>query len=146
MTRDIIHAVEIATEPKAVFDAIATKSGLASFWTADVEGDEAEGGTLTFGFPQAPIRMPIVVSKLDAPTEIIWDCPAGYPFWEGTRVSWSLATGDGGTKVVFRHTGFPDEQPEFDFGSVGLTWGLIVARLKEVLEAGVANPFFGQKR
>ena len=45
------------------------------------------------------------------------------------------------TKVVFRHAGFPDDEPEYDFGSVSLTWALIVARLKDVVEAGgVPNP------
>lgn len=143
MTRDIVHAVEIHTEPKTVFDTIATKSGLAAFWTSDVEGDGSEGGWLSFGFAEAPMRMPIGVTRLDPPSEIVWDCPAGHPFWEGTEVSWSIATSEDGTKVVFRHTGFPDEQPEYDFGSVSLTWASIVARLKEVAESGgTPNPFF----
>lgn len=101
------------------------------------------GWQLSFGFAQAPTRMPIKVTSLDPPNEIVWDGSAGYPFLEGTRISWSTATSEHGTKVVFRHSGFSDEQPECDFGSVSLTWELIVARLKEVVESGgTPNPFF----
>ena len=46
-----------------------------------------------------------------------------------------------GTKVVFRHAGFPDDEPDDEFGSVSRTWALIVERLKEVVESGgVPNP------
>jgi hypothetical protein len=31
---------------------------------------------------------------------------------------------------------FPGAQPEYEHGSINLTWGLIVARLKEVVESG----------
>jgi hypothetical protein len=37
---------------------------------------------------------------------------------------------------VFRHDGFPDAQPEYDFGSISLTWAQIVTRLKDVVESG----------
>jgi uncharacterized protein YndB with AHSA1/START domain len=50
MARDIIHAIEIHADPKTVFDTVATRAGLAAFWTPDVEGDDAQGGELTFGF------------------------------------------------------------------------------------------------
>lgn len=58
MTSDIVLGMEIHADPKAVFDTIATRSGLAAFWTPDVKGEEAEGGELTFGFSGAPARLP----------------------------------------------------------------------------------------
>jgi uncharacterized protein YndB with AHSA1/START domain len=141
MSRDIVHGIEIHAEPKAVFDTVATRSGLAAFWTPDVQGDEAQGGELTFGFSEAPVRLPIRVARVEPPTEIAWDCPGGFPFWQGSSVSWSLEPSEHGTKVIFRHTGLPDDQPEYDFGSISLTWALIVARLKEVVESdGAPNP------
>jgi uncharacterized protein YndB with AHSA1/START domain len=136
MARDIIHAIEIHAEAKQVYDTIATRSGLAAFWTPDVQGDDLVGGELTFGFSGAPVRLPIRVTRLDPPSEIAWDCPGGFPYWEGTKVAWTLQPSEHGTKVVFRHDGFPDDESDYDFGSVSLTWGLIVARLKDVVEAG----------
>jgi uncharacterized protein YndB with AHSA1/START domain len=90
MTRDIVHGIEIHAEPKAVFDTIATRSGLAAFWTPDVQGDDSEGGELSFGFSGSPARLPIRVTRLDPPRTIEWGCPGGFPFWEGTRVKWSI--------------------------------------------------------
>jgi hypothetical protein len=90
MTRDIIHGIEIHAEPKAVFDTIATRSGLSAFWTPDVQGEDSEGGELSFGFSGSPARLPIRVTRLDPPRTIEWGCPVGYPFWEGTRVEWSI--------------------------------------------------------
>jgi uncharacterized protein YndB with AHSA1/START domain len=136
MNRSIVHGIEIHSDPKTVYDTISTRSGLAAFWTPDVQGDETVDGELTFGFSGAPVRLPIRVTHLEPPTEIAWDCPGGFPYWEGTKVSWALQSSEHGTKVVFRHDGFPDDEPEYDFGSVSLTWALIVARLKEVVEAG----------
>jgi uncharacterized protein YndB with AHSA1/START domain len=136
MTRDIVHGIEIHAEPKAVFDTIATRSGLSAFWTPDVQGDDSEGGDLSFGFSGSPARLPIRVTRLDQPRTIEWGCPEGYPFWEGTRVEWSIDPSEHGAKVVFRHLGFPDAQPEYEHGSINLTWGLIVARLKDVVESG----------
>ena len=141
MSRDIVHAIEIHADPKAVFDTAGSRSGLAAFWTPDVQGEDAEGGELRFGFREAPVPLRMTVTRLDAPREIEWDCPGDFPGWTGTRVSWSIESSEHGSKVVFRHLGFPDDQPEYDFGSVSLTWALIVARLKEVVEAGGApNP------
>lgn len=141
MTRDIVQAIEIHADPKAVYDTVSTRSGLAAFWTADVEGEEAVGGGLTFGFAEAPVRLPIKVTRLDAPSDVAWECPGGFPFWEGTTVGWALRASDHGTKVVFRHDGFADDMPDFDFGSVAQTWARIVERLKEVVEnGGTPNP------
>jgi uncharacterized protein YndB with AHSA1/START domain len=136
MARDIIHAIEVHAKPKAVYDTVGTRKGLAAFWTPDVQGDDSEGGELRFGFAEAPAPLPIRVARLEPPHEIAWDCPGGYPFWEGTSIRWSMGPSGDGTRVVFRHTGFPDAEPEYDFGTVSLTWALIVARLKDVVEAG----------
>jgi len=144
MTRDIIHGIEIHSDPKAIFDTIATRAGLSAFWTPDVQGDDAQGGELSFGFSGSPSRLPVRVTRLDPPRGVDWDCPGGFPFWEGTRVEWSIEPSEHGAKVLFRHLAFPDAQPEYDYGSINLTWGQIVARLKEVVESGgTPNPALG---
>jgi uncharacterized protein YndB with AHSA1/START domain len=136
MSRDIVHGIEIHAEPKAVYDMIATRSGLAAFWTPSVEGDDSKGDVLSFGFQEAPVRLRMRVSRLDAPGDIAWECLGDFPFWQGTTVSWSIEPSEHGARVLFRHTAFPDSQPEYEFGSVNLTWGMVVGRLKEVVESG----------
>lgn len=87
------------------------------------------------------MRLPARIVRLDTPKEIAWDCPGRFPYWEGSRVTWSMTASDHGTDVLFRHTGLPDDQPDEEFGSVSLTWAVIVGRLKEVVESGgISNP------
>ena len=141
MTREIVLGVEIAKEPKIVFETMATRDGLASFWTPDVQGDDTVGGELTFGFGPAPTRLPMQVERLEQPSEVAWRSTGGWPFWGGTDVSWAIEQTDDGSKVLFRHTGWADEMPDFDFGSVSLVWATVVSHLKQVVESGgTANP------
>ncbi|HET9310139.1 MAG TPA: SRPBCC family protein [Actinomycetota bacterium] len=140
MTRDVLLAVEVEADPKVVFDTIADAGSLATFWTPDVRSEGSDGRELSFGFPAAPTRLPATVIEAQAPTSVAWAFGGDWPAWSGTTASWSLEPSELGTKVVFRH-GFRDSMPEFDFGSVTLTWALVVARLKDVVESGgTANP------
>jgi hypothetical protein len=47
---DIRHRVGIAVPQNPVYKTLATKDGLAEFWTRQVEGDSAVGGKLNFFF------------------------------------------------------------------------------------------------
>lgn len=144
MARDIVQAIEVHAEPKAVFDTVASRSGLAAFWTSDVDGDERVGGELSFGFTQAPSRLPMRVRRSETPRAIGWDCVGDWPFWNGTAIDWTFEPSEHGTRVVLRHRGYADEMPDFELGSVSLTWALVAARLKDVVEGGGApNPALG---
>lgn len=140
MTRDVLLAIEVEADPKVVFDTIADVPGLATFWTPDVRSEGSDGRELSLGFESAPTRLPATVTEAEAPHSVTLAFGGDWPAWSGTAASWSLEPSELGTKVVFRH-GFPDTMPEFDFGSVALTWALVVARLKDVVESGgTANP------
>ncbi|HEX7247547.1 MAG TPA: SRPBCC domain-containing protein [Actinomycetota bacterium] len=144
MARDIVQAIEVNAEPKTVFDTVASREGLAAFWTSDVEGDDRPGGELSFGFPHAPSRLPITIATVDAPSAIRWECSSDWPFWNGTTVEWAFEPSEHGTQVVLRHLGYADDMPDFAFGSVNLTWALVTSRLKDVVESGGApNPALG---
>lgn len=139
MTRDVLLAIEVEAEPKVVYGTIESPEGLAAFWTPDVRSEGGDGGELSFGFEAAPTRLPATV-EADAPSSVCWAFGGDWPAWAGSTASWSLKPSGQGTTVVFRH-GFPGSMPEYDFGSVALTWALVVARLKDVVESGGApNP------
>lgn len=143
MTRDVVLAIEIEADPKAVFDTITDPVGLAGFWTSDVRSEAPDGRELSFGFVAAPTRLPATVTAADAPSSIVWAFGGDWPFWGDTTARWSFEPSEQGTEVLFRH-GFPDAMPDDGFGSVALTWALVVARLKDVVEAGgTPNPALG---
>lgn len=140
MGKDIVHAIEVHQPPQVVYDLIATKAGLARFWTPAVSGEETLGGELRFGFAAAPAPLPMTVTKLESGSLVTWHCPGGYPFWQNTRVEWALQASEHRTKLVFRHLDFPTDQPEYEFGSVSLTWATIIVRLKEIAEGAILGP------
>ena len=138
MTRDVLLAIEIEAEPRVVYDTVVSPEGLAAFWTPDVRSDA--DGELSFGFATAPTRLPASVAAAESPTSIAWTFGGDWPAWSGSTASWSFGSSERGTAVVFRHD-LPESMPEFDFGSVALTWALVVARLKNVVESGgTADP------
>jgi uncharacterized protein YndB with AHSA1/START domain len=142
MGREIMFAVDIDAEPKAVYDAVSTEEGLMSFWTPAVDAQPNEGSVARFGFGEGQnLRMRI--DRLEPGSEVRWTSIGDFPFWEGTVVDWRMQPNpDGpGTRLTFSHTGWPEEQPEHAYASVSYTWGQIVARLHDVLHSGTPDPY-----
>lgn len=136
MSRDIVLGVDIATEQKAVFDTVATRDGIAAFWTPDVDGDASRGGELALGFGSAPSRLPLRVTKATAPHEVEWTAGGDWPYWNGSRISWSFEPSDLGTRVLLRHLDYGEGMPDYEFGSVAFTWAMVLGKLKSVAESG----------
>jgi uncharacterized protein YndB with AHSA1/START domain len=143
MGREIMFAVDIDAEPKAVFDAVSTEDGLRSFWTPDVDARSEVGSIARFGFEKAPMDLRMRIDRLEPGSEVGWTCVGDFPYWDGTKVRWSLAPNPEGpgTRVTFSHTGWPADQPEYEYASVSYTWGQIVARLHDVLGSGRSDPY-----
>ena len=144
MADDIAHAVDIQADPGTIYRAVTTAEGIGSFWTTDNEVEGTVGGRLRFGFPAAPIPLTARVEELDEGKRVAWSCGDEWPYWGGTRISWELSPADGGgTRVLFRHGGWPADYPEGDRAAVNFVWGQVVGRLKGYAESGTPQPFFG---
>jgi uncharacterized protein YndB with AHSA1/START domain len=141
MTRDIVLGIGVHAAPEPIVRAITTGGGLASFWTPTATAEPVVGSEARFGFSGAPMPLRMRVDAIE-PDRVTWTCLGDFPFWEGTTVEWTLVpeTEHGGTNLLFRHLGFPDEQPLFAHGSVAHTWATILDRLKVLAETGTATP------
>ena len=144
MGREILLGVEAHAGAPTILDAVTTKEGLSSFWTSDSIAEPVVGTEARFGFQDAPVPLRMRVDRIE-PNEVTWTCLGDFPFWEGTTVTWSLSPEEehGGTRVLFRHVGFADEQPEWEFASIAFTWGGILGRLKVLAETRNAEPYLG---
>ena len=71
---DIVHELTIEAPPEAVFTAITTADGLASWWTTDATADPELGGTATFGFDDGATRLTMRIDAIDAPELVHWNC------------------------------------------------------------------------
>jgi uncharacterized protein YndB with AHSA1/START domain len=140
MSRDIVLGIEIEAEPKVVFDRVASASGVASFWTSDVDGED---DAMTLGFPSAPSRLPVAVTRSDPPQAIGWTFGGDWPFWGGSTAAWTFQPGRLGTDVLFQHIDYGEGMPDLQFGMVAMTWANVVGALKRAAETGVADPALG---
>lgn len=144
MNGPMLHAVEIAGDAGAVFDAISTKPGVAGFWTSDLDLEAVVGSVARFGFPEAPVDLRMRIDALESARLARWSCLGDFPYWAGTTVSWELSDGpSGGTLVLFRQGGWAEDYPELDYAKVNYTWGRIVGALKAFVESGASQPFLG---
>ncbi|HEV7230396.1 MAG TPA: SRPBCC domain-containing protein [Bacteroidia bacterium] len=135
---DIKHQFVIKASPAKVYEAITQIEGLKSWWTAEVTGDERQGGTVRFGFGKEFFnKMKIISMKKDL--RLAWQCSDGPPEWIGTRLSFDLETDkEKNTVVLFSHDGWK-EQGSF-YASCNYHWGLYLRSLKQYCETGKGTP------
>jgi uncharacterized protein YndB with AHSA1/START domain len=136
----ILHRISIDAPPEAVQPLLATKNGIAAWWTGHaLDGDEAAGGELSFffGSGSAAAVMEVVESRSHS---IVWRCLEGPSEWVETRISFTLEPrSDGGTTLIFRHEGWAAET-EF-MGGCTTNWGAYLTSLKHGAEGERFGPY-----
>ncbi|HUR63044.1 MAG TPA: SRPBCC domain-containing protein [Candidatus Thermoplasmatota archaeon] len=107
MAEDMVHEATYAQPPEAVWEAIATKAGLDA-WMMQNDFVEAKvGHRFTFTDRPRPFwdgQCPCEVVEADPPRRFVlrWNTRDKHP----STVSFTLTpTGDGGTHLLFRHSG-----------------------------------------
>jgi uncharacterized protein YndB with AHSA1/START domain len=140
---DILHRVGIRAAPEKVYNALATRAGLADWWTRDTEGDGGRvGGALKFRFHNptgAEIgSFDMTVRELQPAARVLWQVTGGPDEWIGTTIRWELKQEEDYTIVRFRHEGWK-EAAEF-MHHCSTKWALFLMSLKALLETGKGAP------
>ncbi len=144
MNGPMLHAFDIDADAESVYEAVSTRAGVAAFWTSDLDLEPVTGSVARFGFPGAPVDLRMHIDDLEPGRLIRWSCLGDFPYWAGTTVTWQLSPATaGGTTVLFRHEGWPDDYPELEYARVSYTWARIVGALKAFTETGISQPFLG---
>lgn len=137
----IRHALDIDASPEAIYQAITTGEGLASFWTEDSEAEPVVGSLAAFGFYGRATVFRMRVEALEPGSRVAWGCEAGPGPWLGARLRWQIkARPEGGATVIFTHDGFP--AADENYARISATWASVLARLKAAAESGQAQPLF----
>ena len=130
---DILHRIAVKDiSPATVFDAVATRAGIASWWISETSGDDAIGGTLDFG---AGILATVVERR---PERVSWQVIDGAKEWIGTHINFEIRQDDDWTVVLFKHEGWA-EPVEF-MHHCSTKWGVFMLSLKRYLETGTGSP------
>lgn len=135
----ITFQVDIDADRAAVLAALDTHDGLTGWWTTGVDRQDE---TLLFDFPQAPEPFRLRRDRADD-DRVRWTSVGAFPpHWSGTVISWDLTDVPGapGTRLVFRHTGFQEDDPGLPHSAY--TWGQLMTALKRYAETGTPQPLF----
>ena len=137
---DILHRITTAAAPEEVHEMIATKAGLARWWTGrPVGGDESVGGKLSFYFVgEDPAAVMEIVE--DTPDRVVWRCVDGPDDWQGTEIVYSIKpSANGETTMLFSHAGW--REPNEFMHHCSTHWASYLIGLKAGLEGENFTPF-----
>jgi uncharacterized protein YndB with AHSA1/START domain len=129
---DIRHRVGIAAPPERVRWALSTLEGLAGFWSEDVEGDPAPGGTLRYYFGNPEPRVTVEVLDTADPFLIEWRCVGGPDEWVETTLTFQIEALEGETAVSLTQAGW--REPVAFMYHCSTKWAYFMLGLKHWLE------------
>src|ERR1700683_2226333 len=123
---DIRHLITIDAPRERVFPLIASGSGFARWWAAEVIEDYSTGIIEVAFFNRASVyRFKPIQGSTSWTTE--WMCQAGQE-WTGTRLLFELTETSGKTQLGFTHADWKAETN--DFVSCKKVWEELMRRLK----------------
>ena len=135
---DILHRVGIRAPLDDVYSALATRDGLAKWWTTDTRGESAIGSTVHFQFGDRGF-FDMEVAELVPATRVLWRVTDGPAEWIGTTIRWDLKQEDDFAIILFNHEGW--REPVEFMHHCSTKWAIFLMSLKTLLEAGKGAPF-----
>ena len=143
MDRDtyaIRHRIEIDAPRSAVYDALATRAGLAAWWTTRVEAEPEEGAIVRLRFGDGNSGANMRIDALVPDECVLWTCVEGP--WKGMRFRFTIGAHERGAVLSFANDGWPDTADFYQH--CNSKWGFfLVASLKSYVEGsnGIPHPY-----
>jgi uncharacterized protein YndB with AHSA1/START domain len=136
---EILHRVGIKASTQDVYRALATRQGLADWWTTDTRGTSSEvGGVIEFHFGTRGF-FDMKVLELDPGKRVAWQVVRGPEDWVGSKVSFELKQEGEQVTMLFKHEGWR-EQSEF-MHHCSTKWATFLLSMKALVETGKGRPF-----
>jgi uncharacterized protein YndB with AHSA1/START domain len=138
---DILHRVGIKSSQDEVYKALATREGVAGWWTNNTQGESKIGGVLKFTFSADGSEIGGVEMKvldLQPGKGVQWQVVGGPEEWIDTKISFDLKREGDYVIVLFKHRGWK-EPVEFMY-HCSTKWATFLMSLKSLVEAGKGTP------
>jgi uncharacterized protein YndB with AHSA1/START domain len=133
---EIRHVLDIEAPPEAVYQVIATREGVARWWTPRIDGSDELGGTMRMHFDAVGSTTDMRVVALEPSRLVEWESTAGD--FEGTLTRFDLEPRGEGTFLRFTQSRWPSVSDQF--GTCNFLWGFFMQSLKQLVETGVGTP------
>ena len=120
---------------------MATREGLAAWWTKDTQGESKAGGALRFRFRASGGDIggfEMKVLDLLPAKRVLWQVVGGPEEWIGTRIGFELKQEDEHSIVLFAHRGW--RQPVEFMHHCSTKWATFLMSLKSLVETGKGAP------
>jgi uncharacterized protein YndB with AHSA1/START domain len=136
----IVTSIEIAAEPRKVYDAITTTEGNRGWWTTDCEVGRKPGEEAEFRFDDRRMIATFKIEKSDPSREVSMVCVRheNNEDWQDTRVTYTIAATPRGTRVELSHTEWRAKTKVYDMCVGG--WSHFMNSLKSYVETGKGTP------
>ena len=139
---DILHKVGIKASSEEVYKALATREGLAGWWTTNTRGEgNVAGGVIDFRFSARGAEIGGVemkVLELAPGKQVLWQVISGPGEWMGTRIAFELKQEDEYCIVLFKHQGW--KEPVEFMHHCSTKWAIFLMSLKSLVETGKGAP------
>ena len=138
---DIVHRVGIKAPVAEVYEALATREGVAAWWTTDTKGESKVDGRLQFSFSAVGRHLggfDMKVLELIPNTRVLWQVVDGAAEWIGTKISFDLKQEGDYSILLFKHQGWK-EPVEFMY-HCSTKWAIFLMSLKSLVESGKGAP------
>ena len=138
---DILHRVGIKSWPDKVYKALATRDGLADWWTHDTQGESKVGGLIKFRFHADGKELggfDMKVIELQPARRVLWQVVDGPEEWIGTKVSFDLKQEGEYSIVLFKHQDW--KEPVEFMHHCSTKWAVYLMSLKQLVETGKGAP------
>jgi uncharacterized protein YndB with AHSA1/START domain len=138
---NILHRVGIKSSPEEVYKALATRDGLAAWWTNNTQGESKVGELLKFRFSVGGTEIggfDMKVLELQPGKRVLWQVVGGPEEWVGTKVSWDLKQDGEYTIVLFNHQEW--REPVEFMHHCSTKWAIFLMSLKSLVETGKGAP------
>ena len=136
---DIRHRVGINAPLSEVYDAVATREGVARWWTRDIDGESREGETMAFHFGYPDPAAVMQVTDIVPDSLVRWHCVEGPHEWKDTAITFELKPSGEQTAVLFTHSDW--REPVEFMNHCSTKWAYYLLGLKTGLEGGTATPW-----
>jgi uncharacterized protein YndB with AHSA1/START domain len=139
---EILHRVGIKSSQDEVYKALATREGIAAWWTNNTQGESKVGGALKFRFSD-PAGVEIgsfdmKVLELHPARRVLWQVVDGPEEWIGTKISWELKQDGDYVIVLFKHLDW--KLPVEFMHHCSTKWATFLMSLKSLVETGKGAP------